>query len=346
MLGAGMASLLASSFAASREARLGPLQCEGARSPILSAALAWARLNRRLMRRPSVEPIPAETRDIPGDAYGAEPPPGRPGNGQRVLYHYTNESGLLGIVSTGALHATVARYLNDASEIMHAFQIAARYATELSRAVGTGDVRDGLDKFVEYVREVGNVEPNICIVSFSEDPNVLSQWRGYGGYSMGFDFDLMSETSDGWRLLQCRYTHSEQRLLVGAAIDQSIQEVATSSADPAYRSDVLWSTILGRVGQIAPAIKHHDFQEEREWRLVSPPIVNTELKTRVGRNSLVQYAVKPLPRRGDGTLPIGEVVVGPGPHQRRAISGVAALLSSQSDVAAWSVEGSQTPFLP
>jgi hypothetical protein len=290
---------------------------------------------------------PVEGQYNPGDPYGAEPPPSRPGNGRRILYHYTNETGLLGIVSTGALHATVARFLNDASEIMHAFRLAAEYASVASRSVGVGAVRDGLDAFVEYVREVGNVEPNVCMVSFSEDPNVLSQWRAYGGYSVGFDFALLSEPSNGWRLLRCRYTDSEQRSLVSAAVDRSIRDATTSQAEPTDVREALRQALHSRVLQLAPALKHPDFHEEREWRLVSPPIGATELKSRVGRHSLVQYAVTPLPRREDGTLPIDEVFVGPGPHQELAISGVAGLLTANPDVTGkWSIEGSRTPFLP
>ncbi len=36
-----------------------------------------------------------------------------------VLYHYTDVAGLLGIVNRAALWATHARFLNDATEIVH-----------------------------------------------------------------------------------------------------------------------------------------------------------------------------------------------------------------------------------
>jgi hypothetical protein len=41
-----------------------------------------------------------------------------------LLYHYTTQEGLLGILESKSLRATWIHYLNDSREFWHAFEVA------------------------------------------------------------------------------------------------------------------------------------------------------------------------------------------------------------------------------
>src|SRR4051794_5495189 len=124
---------------------------------------------------------------------------------ERLVYHYTNGAGALGIASSGFVWATHARFLNDSSEIHSSFTYAAGLL-ESKYCTAYPDLADGINKFVQYVRQSGRITPNIFLACFSEAPDLLSQWRGYGGTggqtALGFNVDELrrSATSRGWRL--------------------------------------------------------------------------------------------------------------------------------------------------
>jgi hypothetical protein len=100
-----------------------------------------------------------------------------------LLYHYTDQKGLLGIFGDKekCIWATHYRYLNDTSE----GQIVARLL--LQELAGRGDV-DAISQAKSISSEIAS--ENVYVTSFSGSGNLLSQWRAYsgdsGGYSIGF----------------------------------------------------------------------------------------------------------------------------------------------------------------
>ena len=279
------------------------------------------------------------------DPYGQPAPQLRPGRQSPILYHYTNDGGLLGVVQENAFWATVLRFQNDSSEVMHAFEIAADLAAGHPAMSSTH--KPGLDQFIDYVRSVGNPEPTLCTVSFSEDDNVLSQWRGYGGYAIGFDWDALNASGPNWRLVQCRYDRDEQQTVLSAALDRALASHERNLAAGGSPGN-LWSSIYGEVLMVSPAIKHPDFHEEREWRLVSAPVEPPGLKVRRGNHGLVTYTELPLPLSPDGSPSIREVMVGPGPHQAQARAGVVGLFvaTGRFGMDLPMIQCSRTPYLP
>jgi hypothetical protein len=119
-----------------------------------------------------------------------------------VLYHYTNSTGLKGILETSSLWATDADFLNDAQElqfgrlqlcdalIAQAESLHPRdligYSADSSRAAI-------LRSAVDYLRR-GDVisrsrAEQVYVACFCDHDDLLSQWRGYGssgGYAIGF----------------------------------------------------------------------------------------------------------------------------------------------------------------
>lgn len=140
-----------------------------------------------------------------------------PASASDLLYHYTSESGLKGIVESGSLWATHIRFLNDYTEFRQAFR--DRYVEVLTEAFRKGR-RNDIDPVAAQVIDgvlakrnhsailetiEGSAARNeIFVCSFTSslgdgfDPgDRLSQWRGYShssqGFSLGFDKEALQK---------------------------------------------------------------------------------------------------------------------------------------------------------
>lgn len=143
----------------------------------------------------------------------------------KVLYHYTDTAGLLGILGQpatfpgtdqgvfatekdatfGTLWATDARYLNDAAELTFGAEMLAQKLENRAESTQSGLVHDRLMSLALDVR-TGRFEFTIGsapeqrrphVTCFCTSGNLLSQWRGYGdgggGYAIGFSNTALSE---------------------------------------------------------------------------------------------------------------------------------------------------------
>ncbi|MGZ9066712.1 MAG: hypothetical protein ACXW2I_15450, partial [Burkholderiales bacterium] len=95
-----------------------------------------------------------------------------------LLFHYTTIAGAYGILSSDALWMTKIRYLNDTSELEIGIGTFREVLDELLRSPAPSDelelleaVKAGLGSFAGS---------NICVASFCEHGDLLSQWRWYG----------------------------------------------------------------------------------------------------------------------------------------------------------------------
>src|SRR5690606_5989778 len=112
-----------------------------------------------------------------------------------VLWHYTDVTGLKGIIESDSLHFTDARFLNDTSEMKHGRMV---YLEVLENALG---VECGARlSLVQSLRSSVDDEGSggSYVACFCTEGSLLSQWRTYGatgnGFSLGFD-----TTSTHWR---------------------------------------------------------------------------------------------------------------------------------------------------
>ena len=133
-----------------------------------------------------------------------------------VLYHYTTQDGLLGILKESALWATKIHYMNDASELILPFQMASAILQELAKKEEEGKKRQVILNIRDDIKDWADV--NICVASFCTDGDLLSQWRGYGlpgsAYTIGFDTErlLKNIQSQPFGLCPCDYyDHNDYR---------------------------------------------------------------------------------------------------------------------------------------
>jgi hypothetical protein len=107
------------------------------------------------------------------------------------LFHYTTAEGLLGIIQSGCLHASLAYLLNDASEVSYGCDIVLNAVAELrktNRASALAQrILDDLLSGFSFESRRATWAHSIFVACFCEKDNLLSNGEP-GGYSLGMAF--------------------------------------------------------------------------------------------------------------------------------------------------------------
>src|SRR5215203_5275025 len=116
-----------------------------------------------------------------------------------ILYHYTSQTGLKGMLNDKTIWASKIHYLNDSKEFALALKLAR---DELARRIKAATSKVECSR-LELLRDtIYTIEGvNTCVCCFSKRGDALSQWRGYGGGDAGFSVDLQESGSRGSRRL-------------------------------------------------------------------------------------------------------------------------------------------------
>src|SRR5579864_6760669 len=143
------------------------------------------------------------------------------------LYHYTSQSGLLGILKSKTLWATRIQYLSDASEFRYTFKLWAEATQERQQRVtasdaGNSDFRSELTSILGELPRMFErfVRIPVHVACFSEDGDSLDLWRAYcrsgPGFSIGFDSHQLigAAIKCSCFLAPCIYDPSRQSKLV------------------------------------------------------------------------------------------------------------------------------------
>jgi hypothetical protein len=249
-----------------------------------------------------------------------------------ILYHYTSQIGLIGMLNTKTIWASKIHYLNDSKEFALALDLARHELTKrISAATSQGD-RSRLELLRDTIYTIEGV--NTCVCCFSELDDDLSQWRGYGGgdagFSVGFTrewFRRVKETL-GLSLIRCIYDPERRQRLIQDEIDEFLANNADKEPDYWDRNRLhvdpdrprtfvalrhAGDDFAASLALIAPRIKHESFEDEKEWRLVAENVSAHKLHHRPGRSMLIPYYKIPI---GDDDKfdSIRKIVVGPTPH--------------------------------
>jgi hypothetical protein len=208
-----------------------------------------------------------------------------------VLYHYTNSTGLKGILKSKQIWATKIHYLNDKMELQLAFDYI-RDELDKKRVVdGIKQTDEDLESKYNALDEIDLV--NVCVASFTEEGDQLSQWRGYceigDGYSLGFRGPSLLKQAKraGFQLVPCVYEEHKHKSIVKELVDSTnINDTKRSQINKSPITDMSFDDA---VLSIAPIIKSESFKEEKEWRLISKPLGYEIADYRKGAHSLIPY---------------------------------------------------------
>jgi len=280
-----------------------------------------------------------------------------------ILYHYTSQTGLIGMLNTKTIWASKIHYLNDSKEFALALELAS---DELDRRIKAATSRGDRSRFELLRNTIYTIAGvNTCVCCFSELDDDLSQWRGYGGGNAGFSvgftrewFTRVKETL-GLSLIRCIYDPKDQQRLIQHEIDEFL--ATNAEKEPDYwdrnrgrrnpdrpRTYVALrhagDDFAARLALTAPRIKHQSFEDEKEWRLVAENVSAHELHHRPGRSMLIPYYKIPI---GDDDKfdSIREIVVGPTPHLDLSAASVKSLaIAAGLDRKGLEVKPTRIPF--
>lgn len=283
----------------------------------------------------------------------------------KALYHYTSQTGLVGIIRDRTAWATNICHMNDAREF--------NYARELLYMVLETFEFDENEHFANLVHSLKpatwDIYPNIFVFSMSKHHDRLGLWRAYSGrstgYSVGFSTAELKAICEraGFRLVRCTYNKEEQQRLILELIQDTRSWINSFDENRLsmlrdHATEKFWEAFA----ILAAQIKHPAFFEEDEWRLVSDgmyiprsadekPIDESKhlvfdgrkINVRTGPSTLTPYVDLPLANT-DGLLPIYHILAGPSIDPERAVHGVQMLLYSHNQHSQKSVHGSTIPY--
>ncbi len=245
------------------------------------------------------------------------------------LYHYTNATGLRGIIESQKFWFTSYRHLNDPSELTHGMDIAHRLLVAIAE-----QYRDGLVKiFCEMVDDLfkhGNFADvfGFYIASLSRAGNDLGQWRAYADNGRGFAlglaphlFEMVEDSSPAptehiilpvvyGKEADARYCTAIE---AAAAVVQGCRpHLKDQRIGIPFMRELANQLIAGQLIGISLGVKHEAYRHEQEVWLVILGTQNAQrndVKTRVRGAEIVPYMESPLPLRDkDG---ITDIVIGP-----------------------------------
>lgn len=258
------------------------------------------------------------THGIPKSAWGNNSP----------IYHYTDASGLLGIISTNRLWATDINFLNDPSE----GQLFPERVIDFMRQKPSGltplEARIVEGIAARLANKAGIVRT--FSVSFCGNGDLLSQWRGYGsfgsGYAVGFEPKYMPHPQLG-HLVEVRYD-----------FDAGIQDMALDLLSIYVEASAKWDSVLegffdeaaNTILDLSLCFKDESYREECETRILARPHdkqddlckVEAPLGFRARGADIVPYInlaidhMRPTDKQPP-LLPIRRIVTGPGVDYHR-----------------------------
>ncbi|MFC1532893.1 DUF2971 domain-containing protein [Thermodesulfobacteriota bacterium] len=256
-----------------------------------------------------------------------------------IIYHYTSQHGLLEIIKSKCFWATDIHYLNDFSEYDYSYNIVRRLLINLEvvflmQTGSSGDnieigantqidhpERKALDKTVEVFESFTTSTSYLC--SFSEEGDLLSQWRGYcpngNGFSIGFDTEKLMKIMNkyNYNIVQCIYEVQDQERIVKQLIDElfsTLKKIGYEKEDKIF-DEIIEFYLAFHL--IAPRLKDKSFKEEKEWRFCFSFIVKPAEKKilyREGKSFIIPYDSVPI-ADSNNEIPIDRIIISPTPHK-------------------------------
>ena len=178
-----------------------------------------------------------------------------------LLYHYCSVETFFQIIKNQTLRLTNIQYMNDSEELHYGLDQIEKLDTNASKS--KKEHRD-------YI--------SIYAMCFSEEGDLLSQWRGYGdnaeGVSIGFDFSILKdekvlqeEDIHRSKISSLEYFHSLQKVIYNLKdqekkINEFIKCRKTFSDQINRVAMKIWSKLIS-------SLKNPNFNEEKEWRFIS-----------------------------------------------------------------------------
>jgi len=257
-----------------------------------------------------------------------------------TLFHYTTPIGLLGISHSKNIWATDIRFLNDKKELHHILDITHSILDDFYKVDDNPEkIRELNYDFIEGLRInlLREWSSEVYVASFTEEGDILSQWRGYcpnGGFSIGFHYDMLSQiaTKNHSFLERCVYDLEIQKQMIEELLVSYSKKYVKVMKDNNHRNiDELGNRILDEfliaLFAWAPMFKHKSFKEEKEWRIVCSRFygIKQEMKFRANELNIVPYIEISL-CQSEEDINFKEIFIGPAVTNQSSKDAVSRLL--------------------
>ena len=215
-----------------------------------------------------------------------------------LLYHYTDFTGLQGIIETSTLRATYTRVLNDGSERLYGEAVVLGILEGLLRRTDQC-WRDAIETALD------NESHRTFVSCFCEQWDLLSMWRAYaghgGGYCLGFATSALEELEEHIHL---------RRIVYGERLPNPIVVWIKHLALLLDKDFDNASPLLDFLPMLADIIKNEAFSEEKEWRLIVTDPELQRMRFRAGAANIKPFVELAPPKNGE-KLPLQEIIYGP-----------------------------------
>ena len=248
---------------------------------------------------------------------------------EQIIWHYTNDSGLLGILQSATLHATQVAFLNDNRE--------TKYGTELFQATLREVIAESTNDpssnaFFEQVLQFTEDDPKtpvqgiskFFIASFSALEDDVVQWDRYSkhhAYAIGFRARGLNREPNS-TIYKVVYDTDKQkaavRKIIMATLDFYRQGLTVERQnDPEQWAREFYLAWDEWIYKLAPLAKHSSWESENEFRLVHELKLSEFPKVRFAQkgNTLARFLPLDTPSwmpSRQPLLPIAKVLIGPG----------------------------------
>jgi hypothetical protein len=275
----------------------------------------------------------------------------------KLYGHYTSQKGLLGIIGSESLWATNIKFLNDEHEFQHALDLIKDIIPHSNIKTGHKDY----DTYKEYIEELSKQlksldnykSESIFTLSFSEETDLLSQWRGYcpdnNGFCIIYDIDTLFEEIksqyEDAHLVQCVYDEDTKKSQIKEVLNRFWSEYY-SKKNKKEKKNVI-EQLSKEIMLLASYFKHSSFSEEREYRIVvileyAP---DNDLKFREGKFSIIPYL-----ELGANRKHIKNICIGPTSNKNLSRRALETFLDKHYELPVFfgdmEITHSKTPYRP
>lgn len=196
-----------------------------------------------------------------------------------TLYHYTDANGFKGIVNSKNLWLTDINYMNDAGELRYAQNLIREVIQDFR--VQHANHKMFFDK-LDWLADPFENSFDIYITCFCEEGELLSQWKNYGLYSVGFDTiqEIRVNPSTlrrvgNWYQATLRkviYNKDRQTNTIKDIIDGIFklykEKLTGSDRKPEMIAQEYARVFANFIMPYVLCFKDDVFKEEKEWRLI------------------------------------------------------------------------------
>lgn len=267
---------------------------------------------------------------------------------EKDLWHYSDASGFIGVISTHSLWATSLGALNDSAEYKHGRQLLKRILAVVMDSKFVHPIQKEYLKGIVDISDTTATRPGLFVLCASMAAHSLAQWRAYGGsHGHAITLDpkgklaiLSPETKEntidtiphGWK--KVLYDIEEQAELILEAL-AFVAYSAPFDGRQVSRSNESDRASALVINEALAHCKEPSFAEEQEVRILIQAPSSAAIRFRHGATGVTPYLV--LTGATDEAartttkahpLPIRGAVIGPFTDREASAEGTMALLET------------------